>query len=664
MSATSLLHDAEASARAVAARVLAPPPPVDYSDWAARHIIFGSESAFPGRYDPDLFPFYRRILDCLSPDHPCREVVLRKSIQIGGTVVAQVFTGGSLDMDPGPFMYVHPSLENGRRWSNMKWAPMVRQSPALARIFNLDQTRDSKSSIFFMERRDGRGSLLISGANSPSSLSQVSVPRQVQDDLQRWELNAAGDPQEQADGRSEGFEFAKILRTGTGAVEGECRMTRAYEAGTQEIYEVPCPHCGVLQDLAWENMFAHLDEERPDDAHFVCRHCEIRIDHHHKREMVAAGRWRAQHPEREHRTVSFHIWAAYSPLTSWERIARRWLESKGTGHRERVFVNEMTGLPYRAEGDAPEWEHLRDRAMAAPVAVGTVPADGLLIAAGIDCQVDRVEVQIVAASRDRRSHVIDYLVIDGHISAAATQAQLDALLDRRWPYAPGGDRALEMLAIDAGHWSEEVYEWAGRWPEDRVMAVKGATAEAAPPLDAGRRPRVSFSGRKRRRAKVRLWIVGVSGLKSQLYSDLRKDDLAERGAVGLPRGLPDDYYQQLTAERRAPKVNRQGYIVYRWTKPPNQPNEALDTMIYARAALIRLGWHRLSDAQWDALEAQRLAETQAAGAPQCELFDPDRASQVPDVSERRSPAVTSARSPEPPAAPRDTAADDSGEMYL
>lgn len=650
-----LLGNAESSIRAVAARVLAPPSPVCYTEWARANIVFGSESAFPGRYDPDLFPFYRRVLDCLGPDHPARVVVLLKSIQIGGTVVGQVFAGGSMDLDPGPFMYVHPTLENGRRWVNMKWAPMVRQSESLLRLINIDRGRDSKSSTFYMERRDGRGSLLVSGANSPSSLSQVSIPRQVQDDLQRWEVNAAGDPEDQADGRSEGFEFAKIFKTGTGALDGECRMTRAYRAGTMETYEVPCPHCGTYQALEWENMLAHLDDEHPEDAHFVCIDCGAVIEHKDKRAMVAAGRWTAEHPDRS--TASFYIWSAYSPLTTWERIARRWLEAKGTPHAERVFVNEMTGKAWRGEGDAPEWEWVRDRAEEYGGPRGTVPADGLLLVAGVDCQKDRLEVKIKAVGRDRRSWTVDYFVIDGHIGSDKARAGLDALMDgaRTWPDAAGAPRRVEMLAIDSGNWTEEVYDWARRWPEDRVMCVKGASSDSAPPLDMGRRPSVSFRGRKRK-ARVRLWLVGVSGLKTQFYSDLRQADPAGRGWCGFPRGLPDDYYQQLTCERRSPVTTRAGYIVYRWQKPSGQPNEALDTEIYARAAALRLGWHRLSDAQWDALEAKRAAERKA---PQSDLFEPDRSETIrPASSQAEAPDASAARRRPAPAAA------DRGEIYL
>src|SRR5262249_22266706 len=117
------------------ARGLMPPPPLDYVAWAEANISFGKDSPFPGPYRQDLFPYFRKVLQCLQPDHPAREVVLMGSAQGGKTVVANTFVGGSLDLDPGPFMYVHPTIENGDRWVQTKWKPFVTGSNALRRIF-------------------------------------------------------------------------------------------------------------------------------------------------------------------------------------------------------------------------------------------------------------------------------------------------------------------------------------------------------------------------------------------------------------------------------------------------------------------------------------------------------------------------------------------------
>jgi hypothetical protein len=110
--------------------------------------------------------------------------------------------------------------------------------------------------------------------------------RQVQDDLSKWEMNAAGDPESQADSRSRAHELAKILKASTPLVLPECRITKSFEAGSQEYPYVPCPHCDEMQVLEWQNMHAALDPTKPEEAHFTCIACGASIEEHHRRQML------------------------------------------------------------------------------------------------------------------------------------------------------------------------------------------------------------------------------------------------------------------------------------------------------------------------------------------------------------------------------------------
>ena len=310
------------------AEVLAPPPPVDYEQWATQNVSFSDrESQFTGPYNPDRFKPFTEIYKALSPADRCRIVTISKGAQIGGTIIATVFTLGSLDLDPGDFLYVHPTEENARRWSRLKLSPLLRGSARLREIFP-EKTRDGADSVMFKERADYRGSLLISGANSAASLSQVSMRRQVQDDLSKWVPNSAGDPEGQADSRSSAFSEAKILKISTPLVVPGCRITSSFEQGTREHYYVPCPHCGHEQTLEIENFIAGIDEAEPHKSAFSCVECGALIEEHHRDAIVRAGHWVARFPERIGHHRSFSLWAAYSPLRSFALIARAWLAAR------------------------------------------------------------------------------------------------------------------------------------------------------------------------------------------------------------------------------------------------------------------------------------------------------------------------------------------------
>jgi phage terminase large subunit GpA-like protein len=588
----------------VLTEILNPPPPVDYLAWAENNIVFSErESQFPGRYNRSLFPYFDEVLRALSPDDPCRTVTISKSAQIGGTVVANIFTGGSVDMDPGDLLYVHPTENNAQRWSKMKLTPMLRGTPALLKLFPM-KNRDGLDSVLYKERVDGRGAILISGANSPASLSQVTMKRQVQDDLSKWENNSAGDPENQANTRSRGHEFAKILKISTPMVMPGCRITRNFEDGSQEYPYVPCPHCDHFQVLEWENMLANLDEDKPENAHFTCIECGCEIREHHRSSMMQRMAFRAHNPKAKRYHRSFYIWSAYSVLQSWERIAREWLSARGDPASEQVFLNDTVGRAYVTAGEAPPWESLRDRGANSDVPRGKIPMGGIILTLGIDCQGDRVEWQLVAWGREFRRFVVDYGVIPGHISDKTCQERLDALIVQQWPNSCGRKIAPDRVGIDGNAYTEEVWEWARRHPASRVIMVRGGNTDSAPLMQRVKKERNLRTGKLLKYSK-RFYTFNASVLKMALYRNVSKTDPLERGFVGFPSGMDDEYYRQLTAERRVPHKRKDGFTEYKWEKDPQQANEGLDTMNQAEAAAINFGIRGLPDAIWDRMESER-----------------------------------------------------------
>ena len=271
---TLLLANAERLRMLAMASALEPPPSIEFLDWAESNVVI-AEGSFPGRYNRALFPYFDEILRALSPSDPCRFVTFVGSAQVGKTTVANVFTCGTMALGKGSFLYAHPTEDNARRWSKIKLAQMVNSMPALRAEFQ-QRSRDGADAQLYKERRDGNFRLLITGANSPASLSQITIENQVQDDLAKWEMNAAGDPEAQADNRSRAVEFAKILKVSTPLVMPGCRITKNFEAGSQEYPYVPCPHCDHYQVLEWENMLSNLDLEKPEEAHFSCVSCSPR----------------------------------------------------------------------------------------------------------------------------------------------------------------------------------------------------------------------------------------------------------------------------------------------------------------------------------------------------------------------------------------------------
>jgi phage terminase large subunit GpA-like protein len=641
-----LVANVERLALQLFAQAARPAPPIDLNAWAVEHMEFGPDSPFPGPYDPDRLPFFRRVLEVLGPDHPSRQVVLLKSAQLGGTLLAQIFVAASMDLDPGGILHVHPSEPNATGYARTKWRPMLRSCRRLGQIFELRQSKEGGNSTLHQERRDGLGWLRISGANSAASLSMYSVKRLVKDDLSKWEDNEAGDPEAQAESRTKAFRDAKILAIGTGLLKGRCRTTAAFMAGTQEHWHVPCPHCGHRHPLEPENFIANIDPEHPERACFTCPDCGGVIDEKHRAKIVAAGEWVAHKPGAA--DVSFFVWAAYAPFEPWERIARAYLEAKDDPKSEQVWWNDTAGRAYELPGEAPAWQELKDRAEKAQRLRGVVPIGALLLTLSFDVQDDYVDGVVVGWGRDLRRWIVDRVRVEGHISTPETRAELNELVGRSWPTAVGSRRRVDLTGIDANAWTDDVFDWAKTFPKSRVVMVRGVAGDAAPSLAIVRKERrrdgklVKYAGR--------FFNVGVNGLKGGLYKFLRVTDPDQRGYVDFPAGLEDDFYEQLTAEKRTAVIDRKGFTIYQWIKPRSLRNEMLDCAVYAEALAGKIGWRTFTPAQWASIEAER----EVAAAPvsaQSDLFaapvTPSPASTEPPAPAERAPPSPEKAAPVP-----------------
>ncbi|QFT47823.1 Phage terminase large subunit (GpA) [Roseivivax sp. THAF40] len=645
-----------ASVEAVVARAIAqsiaPPPPPDITRWCEENIVFDARSPMPGPFDISRFAFLREIHDVLSPEHPAREVTIRGSAQWGKTVsIIQPTLAEWHEYTPLDSLIVHPTGSAASEWVNNKWMPMRRQAPGLIRVFGSGRG-ENRDNTFNQETLDRNGSIKVASAGSPADLTGTSRRLVILDDLSKFETSEKGDPEKLAESRASGYEDAKILRVSTAMIKGTCRITLSYERSDQRLYYVPCPHCGHGQPLTWENFRENIDPERLHAAHFTCISCGCEIRHGDKERIVRLGRWVKQNPNGDH--PGFHLWRAYAPQRDWGSIAVEYAQVMGwsrisartdrpatedpdasaspgkklkatqpvvSSTVEQVFWNDVLGLPYEQATDAPDWEVLRDRTEnAAPGEVlerGFLPATGFIFSAGVDCQEDRIEVHFVAFGANRRRWVIDYKVIPHHIGDEEGRTQLNALLKQEWRTEFGLTFALDILAIDGGAYTDDVWSWAKTHSWNRVIIVKGGSKQNGPLMELQKFERRKDG--KAKRSQKRAFILNVSSLKAGLYQHLEKEMPDERGFTQFARDLGDEFYRMLTAETRVLRRNVVGVMTSRWELvEPTRRNEALDTMNYAEAGALRKGWASMTDDQWDALAAERGA---VPDTPQGDLFD-------------------------------------------
>lgn len=578
---------------------LRPDPRLSVSEWADRNRTMPAKgTAHPGPWRTSRTPYLREIMECLSPSSPVEWVVFMKGARIGATEAGNNWIGYVIDQAPGPMLVCLPSLVLAQRFSRQSIKPLVEETKCLQGKVREPRSRDSGNTTLMKEFPGGL--LTLVGANSAASLRGMAARYLMLDDVDGFpgDAEGEGDPAELARNRTRNFSNRKIFENSTPTFTGRSRIENDFADTDQRYYHVPCPACGNRAPIKWADL--RWEKGKPETAKLACTKCGVLIEEHHKTTMLEQGEWVPSREGKDPRIRGYHLSALYSPLGmySWREVVTDWERAEGHPDRLRNFVNTVLGETWREKGEAPDWQRLHDRRE--EYKIGTVPAGGVVLTAGVDVQHDRLEVEIVAWGPGMESWSIEHVAYPGDTAQEETWWRLDELLARSWPHEGGANLPIRMLAVDAGDRQSVTCAWTRRKPLDRVIAVKGSDTRAAI-ISAPTIVDVTLRGRKLTRG-ARLWPVGVGLVKSELYGWLRMQR-PEDPARGLPPGWchfpmhPEEYFKQLTAEELVTRIVR-GYRHTAWEKLANRRNEVLDCRVYARAAAALLGLDRWDEARW------------------------------------------------------------------
>ena len=576
---------------------------VSVSEWAdANRILSQTASSEPGKFRTSRTPYLKDIMDALSPSSPYEKVVFMKGAQIGGTEAGNNWIGYIIDQAPGPMLVVQPTVEMGKRWSKGRLAPLIEDTVCLHGKVKDPRSRDSGNTVQSKEFPGGQ--VVITGANSAVGLRSMPVRYLFLDEVDAYppDANSEGDPLTLAIQRTSTFARRKIFIVSTPTIKGLSRIEKEFNETDQRYFFVPCPFCGEFQTLKWENL--HYDQEHS-KSFYACECCKRSIEEHYKTDMLRNGEWRATCEEKaSEKVIGFHLSSLYSPVgwMSWDTCIKNYEIAKNDEQLLKAWTNTTLGLTWEEKGEAPDWGILFDRRE--KYQIGVVPKGGYVLTAGVDVQNDRLEIEIVAWGKNRESWSVDYRIIYGSPTTKEPWEKLTKILNEEFESEDGIFRKINMFAIDTGFSTQEVYAWVRSQSIHNVMAVKG-TDNSLVPLNAPTKVDVNIRGKKITNG-VRLWKVGVSILKSELYGWMKKtrneDGSIPYGYMHFPE-YNTEYFKQLTAEQLVTKIVK-GYPKREWQKTRDR-NEALDCRIYARAASIALGIDRWTDAKWEQISGSK-----------------------------------------------------------
>lgn len=580
-------------------RSLQKPEPLTAVEWCDKNYYLPVESSYhEGRWE--TLPFQRAIMNAMGSDD-IREVNLIKSARVGYSKMLLGVTAYLLEHKQRNGLLWQPTDGDAENFMKSHVEPMIRDVPQIRALSPWYGQKHRDNTLSMKRFSNGRGFWCL-GGKAAKNYREKSVDFAIYDELAAFDddIEKEGSPTTLGDKRLEGSTWPKSIRGSTPKIRGQCQIERAASESPHLFrFHVPCPHCGELQDLKWGGADCDFgikwDSGQPNTAFYLCAHNACVIHQHELDQSDGryicekTGIWTADGidwfnaddqlmspPE----SITFHIWTAYSPFTTWARIVQDFYKAKGDYGKLKTFTNTTLGETWEEDqGERVEWETLLGRREV--YQENRIPNSVLFITIGIDTQDDRYEGYVFGWGIGEECWLIDRWILHGDPASAELLRKVGLKLRTQYVREDHTIMGIGRAGWDSGgHYTDEVYSQSITHGVHWVIPMKGANVYGKP---------IANFPRKRNQKRVYLTEVGTDNAKELIYNRLKiafTPGIPQAGAIHFP--LNDDIcgeteLKQLTAERKITKVEK-GRRVSRWDAGGRR-NEALDCCVYALAAL-------------------------------------------------------------------------------
>ncbi|MHC5175465.1 phage terminase large subunit family protein [Serratia rhizosphaerae] len=580
-------------------RSLIRPVPLTAVEWADKHYFLPKESSYlPGAWE--TLPFQVAVMNSMGTD-AIRTVNLIKSARVGYTKMLLAVMGYFTEHRARNCLMFQPTDADAENFMKSHVEPTIREVPVLKQLAPWYGKKHRDNTLSMKRFSHGLG-LWCLGGKAAKNYREKSVDVVMYDELSAFDpdIEKEGPPTQLGDKRIEGSVWPKSIRGSTPKIRGQCQIEKAASESDHMLrFHVPCPHCGECQYLKFgddDTAFGlKWEEGKPATVYYLCEHngCVIRQPELDQ----SVGEWVCEltgirtrdglvwsdakgEEVAVPRAVSYHIWTAYSPFTTWEQIIRDYLNAKKDPHGLKGFWNTTLGETWAEEvGEQLEHDVLLQRREKYPA---QVPGRVVYLTGGIDSQTSgRYECYVWGWGAGEECWLIDKVIVLGRYDAQETLQRVDDVIRKQYLRSDGTRMGVSRWAWDIGGIDPHiVYQRSLKLGAMWVIPIKGANVYGGSIADM---PRV------RNKQKVFLTIVGTDTAKDLIYGRLKLEpqgDTPVAGAFHFPDD--DDIFaeteaKQLVSEVLIPKLTN-GKIVYRWDNQKRR-NETLDCLVYGLAAL-------------------------------------------------------------------------------
>ena len=532
-----------------------------------------------------------------------------KASQLGFSEMLLNLVGYIIHQDPSPVIYVVPNQTAGRKLSNSRIDPLLTGTPVLSEITGLENKKIKR--VFY--KSFPNGSLTVAPASTSSALKSDTAKFAFFDEADEYEVDVGGQGNPILLGMIRLSVFGKssiAILVSTPTIKGSSIIEEQFLKTDQRKYFIPCPYCQEMQTLEFSQLKWTMGDYV--DVRYECIACKKLIREASKREMFLRGEWRSTAKSLFKEEVGYFLSTLYSPYgwTSWGVLAKEFDDIRDNEFSAKVFYNTRLGQTYeRKIIEQPKWSELFARRES--YQIGTVPMKGTVLTMGMDVQENRVEYEVVAWCVGFESYSISYGVIHGSITSQNTKNQMSQLINKNYSHALGNGCGCRVrkVCIDSRYNSLEVMNWIRTQPQDIVVGITGNDGNGFDrPVGQPREMDLSHGGR-RFKSNVKVFPIASNVFKSELYGwlNLTWSNKEDMGSNLFPPGFchfpeySEEYFKMLTAEKLTEEIDKKhGGRKLVWRKEYLR-NEALDTRIYARAALTILGGDIWTHEEWNYL---------------------------------------------------------------
>ena len=217
-------------------------------EWARKHVILPESYATSGPFNAKLTPWLLAIFDALQ-DPLVRRVHFRKAVQVGGTLVADIWVPWLIVNDAGPISWTMQTDEMVERHAKSRLNPLLERCKPVARMLPRNGPNRTTTEIYF-----GGFFLVLNSANLSAQQSQ-SIRYKINDELwlPRWQEvyghAVARVSKFEEVGRSKIYNTsqAPVMDAETGNVEDT-----SFRAGHQAEWHAVCHSCKKPHPITFE----------------------------------------------------------------------------------------------------------------------------------------------------------------------------------------------------------------------------------------------------------------------------------------------------------------------------------------------------------------------------------------------------------------------------